>query len=153
MTTLVTPRLIERDTRDKIPRGLLFAMFALAIASLAIVTFGVLTNRPHEGVPTPAAVLDEREILLVGRGAKAVAVYDRNGGLLADLDHGGFVAVIQNGLQRARVVARADQSLPVRLVRFANGRLTIIDPATGWTAELGAFGDDNRAAFERLMSH
>jgi putative photosynthetic complex assembly protein len=42
--------------------------------------------------------------------------------------------------------------LPVRIVEYANGRLTVVDDHTGWSAELGAFGSDNKAAFERLMS-
>ena len=69
-----------------------------------------------------------------------------------DLPHGGFITVIQNGLERAREVAGVDQSRPVRIVEYANGRLTVQDDLTGWSAELGAFGSDNRAAFERLMS-
>ncbi len=81
-----------------------------------------------------------------------MTVRDENGTLLADLDHGGFVTVIQNGLARARTIKRVDQNSPVRLIAYANGRLTILDPETGWTAELGAFGTDNKAAFERLMT-
>ena len=153
MTGFVIPRPAERDAKEIIPRGLLLGMAALALASLAIATFGVLTGQPHTGVPGAAGIVAERAIILEGHGAKAVTVRDDRGGVLYDLDHGGFVAVIQNGLQRARLVAGVDQALPVRLVRFANGRLTIIDPATGWSAELHAFGDDNRAAFERLMTN
>jgi putative photosynthetic complex assembly protein len=61
--------------------------------------------------------------------------------------------VIQNGLERARLTAGVDKLLPVRIVKFANGRLTVVDDHSGWSAELGAFGNDNRAAFERLMSN
>jgi putative photosynthetic complex assembly protein len=137
---------------DKIPKGLLIAMFLLAMSALVIVSYAVLTGRPHEGQPAEAAILHERTVILEGHGAKAVTVRDENGALLADLAHGGFVTVIQNGLERARTVGHADQTKPVRLIAYANGRLTIIDPETGWTAELGAFGSDNRAAFERLMT-
>ena len=87
-----------------------------------------------------------------GGGAQAVTVLDENRALLMDLPHGGFITVIQNGVQRARLTARVDQSLPVRIVEYANGRLTVVDDHTGWSAELGAFGSDNKAAFERLMS-
>lgn len=142
-----------RRDGDMIPRGLLWAMLALALASLAIVTFAVVTDRPHVGQPKPAAILAQKTVILEGHGAKAVTVRDETGNVLVDLSHGGFVAVIQNGLQRARHVRGVDQSLPVRLVEYANGRLAIEDPASGWTAELGVFGDDNRAAFERLMQN
>ena len=77
---------------------------------------------------------------------------DANGAPLMDLPHGGFITVIQNGIERARLTAGVDKMLPVRIVEYANGRLTAIDDYTGWSVELGAFGSDNKAAFERLMS-
>lgn len=136
---------------EMIPRPLLLAMLALVLATLALTSFAALTGRPPAGQPIDAAILQQRSIILQGGGAQAVTVLDADGQLLMDLPHGGFITVIQNGLMRARTVARIDQSLPVRLVEYANGRLTIIDDATGWRAELGAFGSDNRAAFTRLM--
>lgn len=137
---------------DMIPKQLLLAMLALVLASLAVVSFAVMTGRPHVGVPKTAEIVAERAVILQGGGAQAVTVLDANGALLADLPHGGFITVIQNGLQRARQVAGVDQAKPVRIVEYANHRLTVVDDYTGWSAELGAFGSDNRAAFERLMS-
>lgn len=150
-------RLTFRDFKDSpdkemIPKPLLLAMLALVLASLVLVTFSVLTDRPHVGVPKPAAIVAERTIILKGGGAQAVTVLAENGQVLLDLPHGGFITVIQNGLERARLTAGVDKMLPVRIVEYANGRLTALDDHTGWSAELGAFGSDNRAAFERLMS-
>lgn len=136
---------------DMIPRPLLLAMLGLVMATLALATFSVLTGREKVGQPADAAIVQQRSITLQGGGAQAVTVLDANGALLMDLPHGGFITVIQNGLTRARHVARVDQTLPVRIVQYANGRLTVIDDATGWSAELGAFGSDNRAAFARLL--
>ena len=136
---------------EMIPRPLLLAMLGLVLATLALTTFSVVTGRDKVGVPQDAAIVAERRVILQGGGAQAVTVLDENGQLLMDLPHGGFITVIQNGLERARTVARADQSKPVRIVEYANGRLTVIDDTTGWSVELGGFGSDNRAAFERLM--
>jgi len=72
--------------------------------------------------------------------------------VLMDLPHGGFITVIQNAMERARLTAGVDKLRPLRIVKYANGRLTAVDDYSGWSAELGAFGSDNRAAFERLMS-
>lgn len=140
------------DSKEMIPKPLLLAMLGLVLATLAIVSLSVLTGRAPAGQPAPAAIVAERTIYLQGAGAQAVTVLDENRALLADLPHGGFITVIQNGVARARLTARVDQSLPVRIVEYANGRLTVIDDHTGWSAELGAFGSDNKAAFERLMS-
>jgi putative photosynthetic complex assembly protein len=148
MTTQSRPS----DDKDMIPKHLLLAMLALVLASLAVVSYGVITNRPHEGVPMDAAIVNERSVILQGGGAQAVTVLAEDGTLLMDLPHGGFITVIQNGMERERLTAGVDKMLPLRIVEYANGRLTALDDYTGWSVELGAFGTDNRAAFERLMS-
>ncbi len=140
------------DDKDMIPKPLLRAMGMLVLASLVVVSFAVLTGRAHVGVPKPAAILAERSVILQGGGAQAVTVLDENGVVLMELAHGGFITVIQNAMERARFTAGVDKLLPLRIVTYENGRMTAIDDYTGWSAELGAFGSDNRAAFERLMS-
>lgn len=137
---------------EMIPANLLLAMLALVLASVILTGYSALTGRDQVGVPKPAAIVAERSIILQGGGAQAVAVLSVDGALLMDLPHGGFITVIQNGLERARLTAGVDKLLPLRIVEYANGRLTAEDTYTGWSAELGAFGSDNRAAFERLMS-
>lgn len=135
-----------------IPPVLLRAMLVLVLACLAVVTYAVLSGRDHAGVPKPAAIIAERTIILQGGGAQAVTVLDETGKVLMDLAHGGFVTVIQNANERARLVKGVDKLLPLRIVKYANGRLTVHDDHTGWSAELGAFGGDNKAAFEKLMA-
>jgi putative photosynthetic complex assembly protein len=140
------------DDKDMIPKPLLWAMLALVLASLAVVSFAVLSDRDHVGVPKASEIVKERSIILQGGGAQAVTVLDADGTVLMDLPHGGFITVIQNAMERARLTANVDKLLPLRIVEYANGRLTVLDDYSGWSAELGAFGSDNRAAFERLMS-
>ncbi|MDO9527485.1 MAG: photosynthetic complex assembly protein PuhC [Gemmobacter sp.] len=140
------------DDKDMIPKPLLLAMLTLVLASLGVVSFSVLTGRDQVGVPKSAEIVAERSIILQGGGAQAVTVRAIDGTLLMDLPHGGFVTVIQNGMERARLTAGVNKFLPLRIVEYSNGRLTALDDHTGWSVELGAFGSDNRAAFERLMS-
>ena len=137
---------------EMIPAKLLLAILVLVLASLTLVTYAVLTGREHVGVPKGAAEVKERTIILQGGGAQAVTVLAADGSVLMDLPHGGFITVIQNAMERARLTAGVDKLKPLRIVEYANGRLTAVDDYTGWSAELGAFGSDNRAAFERLMS-
>lgn len=148
-----TPPLRHHDTNTMAPPVLIKGLFLLAILSLAMVAWARLTDRPLTGVPQTAEVVHERTLRLIGGGAQAVTVLDESGALVADLAHGGFVTVIQNGLQRARLVQGVQADLPIRIVEYANGRLAAHDDHTGWSVELGAFGADNRAAFERLMHH
>lgn len=136
---------------DMIPKPLARAMFALAIASLGLVAFAAVTGRPPVGQPQASVPVAERMIVLEGRDAQAVTLRNPDGSLIADLPHGGFITVIQNAMARERLVHRIDGNPPLRIVRYANGRLVAEDPATGWSAELYAFGADNKAAFERLL--
>ena len=142
-----------RDPKTQIiPSILLRGMLALVLASVILTGYSALTGREQVGQPKTAAIVAERSIILQGGGAQAVTVLAADGSLLMDLPHGGFITVIQNGLERARLTAGVDKLLPVRIVKYANGRLSVVDDHSGWSAELGAFGTDNRAAFERLMS-
>jgi len=145
--------LAERPSpeREMIPRALLWAMLALALSALAITTFSVVTGRPHTGKPLAGTVVSERELILEGRSAQAVTVYAADGTLIADMDHGGFITVIQNAIQRARTVARVEGNPPIKFVQYDNGRLVAEDPASGASIELYAFGNDNKAAVERLL--
>ena len=70
------------DNKDMIPKPLLLAMLTLVLATLAVVSFSVLTDRDRVGVPAPAAVVAERTIYLQGGGAQAVTVLDENRALL-----------------------------------------------------------------------
>ena len=137
--------------REMIPRALLWGMLALALSALAITTFSVVTDRPPTGKPLAGTVVAQRELILEGRSAQAVTVYAADGTLLADMDHGGFITVIQNAIQRARTVARVEGNPPIRIVQYDNGRLVAEDPASGASIELYAFGNDNKAAVERLL--
>jgi putative photosynthetic complex assembly protein len=146
-----TPKL-RSDNPEMIPMPLLRAMLVLVLATVALVGFAVLSGRDHVGVPKASVVVTERQIILQGHSAQAVTVMNTDGTVLMDLPHGGFVTVIQSGLATERRKFGIDPLLPVRLVRYQNGRLTVEDDQTGWSAELYAFGADNKAAFERLLA-
>ena len=146
-----TPKL-RSENPEMIPKRLLLGMLALALSTVALVGYSALTGRDHVGVPKPSPIVSERQIILEGHSAQAVTVYNVDKSVMIDLPHGGFVTVIQSGLQTTRRKYGIDPLLPVRLVKYENGRLTIEDDLTGWSAELYAFGSDNRAAFERLLA-
>ena len=148
--TLPAPGYRKRQS-DMVPRILLRAMVALALSALAITSFAVLTGREPAAQPESSAVVRDRWLILEGHSAKAVTVRTPDGEVLIDLPHGGFVTVVQSGLATERRKHAVDPLRPVRLVEYANGRLAIEDPDTGWSIELYAFGGDNKAAFERLL--
>ena len=142
---------LHNQKAEMIPTALLRAMFALAVTTLAITTAAVVSDRPTVGQPKPSEVVESRAIILEGMDAQAVTIRNPDGTLLAELPHGGFITVIQNAMARERLTHRIEGNPPVNIVRYANGRLVAEDPSTGWSAELYAFGSDNKAAFERLL--
>ena len=147
----LAPGFKRADNNDMIPIALVRAMFGLAAISLALVAYASVTGREQVAIPPPAPVVQTWTISLVGNDAQAVTVLDQNGNLIADMDHGGFVTVIQNGLMTMRRRHGIDSTLPLQIVQFENGRLAAIDPLTSYRVELTQFGGDNLAAFERLL--
>lgn len=137
--------------RELIPLAMVRAMIGIALLSLALVGYSVLTNRPHAGVPEAGAIVAQREIVLEAIDAQHVVVRNPDGSLLIDLPEGGFVNVVAAAVERTRTVHRIAGNPPIRVVRYENGRLSAEDQATGWSAELYAFGVDSKAAFERLL--
>jgi putative photosynthetic complex assembly protein len=149
--TQFTPGFKRDDNNDMIPVGLVRLMFGVVVVTLGLVGYASFTGAAKIAVPMEAPVVQEWSLRLIGRGAQAVQVRDGDDNLLADLDHGGFVTVIQNGLETMRRRHGIDPTLPIRIVQFENGRLAAIDPLTDYRVELTIFGPDNQAAFERLL--
>ena len=148
-----TPTVPMKAEGELVPRFLLRLMIFLIVASLALVSFAVLTDRPLVGVPEDGPIAAERMISLEGTRSGAITVRDDTGNVVARMSEreAGFISVIWRGLDRYRKVKGAAPDGPVRLIRFETGRHTIVDPSTGWRAELNAFGDKNEAAFARLL--
>lgn len=146
---------VENHDKELIPRRLLIATVALVLSTLALVTVAKVFDAPIAATPDMAAPVDrERLIILDGKMNGSATVLDVNGAVIAQFppDKGGFIAGVKRALDQVRGQAGVGASLPVRLIRFENGRLALVDDHTGWRAELIGFGADNHAAFARLLN-
>jgi putative photosynthetic complex assembly protein len=142
--------------REIISRRLLRAMGLLVACSLALVTYARLTDRPLEATPVDGQIVRERVVHIVSDNVSGAArVLDESGAMVADLSptQGGFVAGIWRAVVFERHKAGVDPDAPVRLLRFADGRLALRDEAAGTRFELVGFGADNAAAFARLLDN
>ncbi|MCK0167654.1 putative photosynthetic complex assembly protein PuhC [Jannaschia sp. S6380] len=141
-----------RDT-EMVPRVLVQAMFALMTGALLLVGFAVLTDRPHVGVPRLAPVEAESRVYLEGSRQGNVTVRDGAGTVIArsEADRNGFIGVIWRVLARERMKRGIADGAPVRVLRRTNGTIAILDTATDWSVELVGYGEDNVAAFARLV--
>jgi len=145
-------RAMEKRDRELVPRRLVIALFSLALAALMLVSFAVLTDRPLEGQPQISAVLSERTFVIEGSGNRITATDVTTGEVVLDLGNGGFISVVNDGLERARLVSRIETNPPVTLTLFESGRLSLFDPATGWSTELSSFGPGNIAVWLNLLN-
>jgi putative photosynthetic complex assembly protein len=151
MTHAISPR---RPDREKIPRVLVRAMFGVCLASLLIVSYARLTDRPLEATPPDVAIVKSRTVFLHGDMNGSATVLDQTGSLVASFDptKGGFVAGMWRVLDRERGKIGLDAaSGPVELRRYADGRLGLFDPMTGWKVEIVGFGRDNAATFASIL--
>ncbi len=145
---------LDRRDREMIPRILVRAMFALMAISLVVVAFARWTGHPPSALPPQdVAVKTERSVQIFAKMDGSARVVDVDGTLVADLDptQGGFIAGVSRALARIRGNQGVALSAPVRIIRFEDGRLALMDDETGWRAELFGFGHDNAAAFARLL--
>lgn len=139
--------------KDMVPRFLVQAMFTVMAASLALVAYARLTDRPLTGSLLPSPVVAEKVLVMSGGREETVIVTDVSGAIIARSNDGprGFIGVISRSVALARKTHDLPPDGPVTLARHANGVLTISDPATGWSIELLGYGKDNIAAFARLL--
>lgn len=149
MTTLT--QLATRD-REMIPRALLRAMLALALTSLALVSYARLTDRPLEGVPEMRPVVSERLLAFTRTEEGTVRVVE-DGAEVALMTgrSAGFIDAYQTALARKRMLAGVDPEAPIRIARFASGLVVVIDPETDWRVDPRSFGPSSQAAFEAFL--
>ncbi|MEO0389310.1 MAG: photosynthetic complex assembly protein PuhC [Pseudomonadota bacterium] len=129
-------------------------LLALVFAVLALVAIATLTDRPLNSTPADTPIIAERMIVIAGKPDGSATVRDTDGALIASFtsDKGGFVAGIERVLIRERAKIGANPAAPVHLQLREGNRLSLTDPATGWSAELMGFGADNTRTFARLLA-
>lgn len=139
--------------REMIPKALLRGMLALVLVCLAIVTWARVTDRPLEAKPADGPIAQERMIAVIADTTGAARVFDTDGRLVVDLppNKGGFIAGVWRSLAFVRGRSGIDADAPARLIRFQDGRLALKDDLSGWRVEFIGFGQDNAAAFARLL--
>lgn len=139
-----------RRDREFIPTRIVMAMFGLAGITLVLVTLATLSGRPLEGQPKEAPVHRAQTMTIEGRGNHVTIVED-TGRVLLD-GNGGFISVVVDGLERARLVAGVQGNPPVTITQYENGRVALADPASGWQVELSSFGPGNLGTFLKMLN-
>jgi len=143
------------DSTPSLPRFRnwpLAAAGALALSSIAAVAAVRLSGVPIHVPDAPA--MRESTLRFVDQSDGSIAVLDGASGRLVDRVTGesGFVRGTLRGLARERKRSRIGPEQPFRLVAHADGRLTLLDPATDRRVDLESFGPTNASAFAHMLS-
>ena len=139
---------------DHVPPVALRAAAALVVGAILAIGAARLGGVTPAATPPVSAPAAERALVIIPHADGGARVTDAvTGVLVADLDPlgAGFIAGVDRALARIRMQNGLDRDLPVRLVRWQDGRFSLIDPASGWRMELQGFGPDNLEAFARLL--
>lgn len=144
----------QSTSHQPFPRGVLLG--AAALVGLTILSASAARMTGIGTTPNPTSQVVERLALrFEDRSNGAVAVYradeDREVGVLAPGTN-GFIRSVLRGLARERRSRGIGPEPSFDLTRWADGRLSLDDPSTGRTVELGAFGSANSGAFAQLMT-
>lgn len=145
---------IRSDQVETLPRVILRAIGALVVLTTLAVAVARFTGMEPAAQPPVQAEQSSAMLVFASRGLSSVTVHDAaTGHMVADLsgDDAGFIAGVHRALARTRMLAGAPEDAPVRVVRWADGRMSLIDPATGWRVEVHGFGRTNEEAFARLL--
>jgi putative photosynthetic complex assembly protein len=135
-----------------IPRGVLIAAAAAVLLALLAATVGRVVG--PEQTTGPSHVIAVRELRFEDRLDGAVYIRDAADGSLIDIAQpgtNGFLRASLRGLARERRAQGVGAEVPFRLTHWADGRLTLDDPATGRHLEMEAFGHSNAEVFAHLL--
>jgi putative photosynthetic complex assembly protein len=136
-----------------LPRGLLVGAGVLVGTALALVIVARLTGY-QPATPAPSTVVQSQELRFEDHSDGAVAIYSSPDNRLVDTlmpGTGGFVRGVLRGLARERRADHIGTQPPLRLTRWADGRLSLDDPSTGRHIDLEVFGPTNAGAFADIL--
>ncbi|MEM6579399.1 MAG: photosynthetic complex assembly protein PuhC [Pseudomonadota bacterium] len=144
----------EIHDKERIQRIMMRAVFALLMVILALVAFARLTDRPLVAVPPVTEIIDSRDIVLESDTSGRALVRDADGVVLVDLGpgKGGFLHTMWRAVQHERARYGVAHSGPVTINLHSDNRLRLVDPSTGQTINLNAFGSNNVASFRALLN-
>lgn len=137
---------------ETIPKSLLYAAAALVLVSLVgVATVRLSGTTIHS--PDASPVLT-RSLRFEDRADGSVAVIDGKTGVEVERVQGeaGFLRGALRALARERRLRELGPEAAFELIGRADGRLTLVDPATGGRIDLDSFGPTNAGSFVHLLT-
>lgn len=142
------------ETVQQVPRGVLIAAAAMIALTIGVAWTARWTGLGRVSMPE-AKSSRVLELRFEDRNDGSISIYNASNDRLVEvLNSGtsGFVRVVMRSLVRERRTNEVYRQTPFRLIRWADGRLSVEDPTTGRSIDLGAFGAPNTEAFAQIMT-
>jgi putative photosynthetic complex assembly protein len=136
-----------------VPKQVLWAAGAMMLASLLIAAGARHHNLTHPEPPRPPP-LESMTVRFDDRPDGAIAVIDQatqREVVVLPPQSNGFIRGVMRGMFRSRKLEAIGHEAAFQISREADGRLSIVDPATGRRVDLDSFGPSNSAAFAQLL--
>ena len=138
------------------PAGPVFPRLPLlAVAAVLAIAIGAAAIGPSAGGgradPPPSRMLAERTLSFQDRADGAVIAHEGATEVAVFEGEQGFLRGTLRGMARIRRGRDVSPEVPFHIAAWADGRLTLDDPATGQRIDLEAFGPTNAAVFARLL--
>lgn len=148
-----TPATPARLAADSFPRWVL--MCAGGLVAFSLIGVGLVRITGNGPDQQAAATVRERLLRFEDRADGGVAVIDGRNGDTVSVVRGeqGFVRGALRALTRERHARGLGSQQPFQLIARTDGRLTLLDPATGQRVDLESFGPSNAAAFARFFDN
>ncbi len=145
---------MQKTASNGFPRAALLGAAALVSFAILAATAG---RHAGIGVTTREAMtaVESRHLFFSDRADGAVTILEPGRTeplvVLAPGSH-GFVRGAMRGLARERKIRGIGAEVPFTLVHWKDGSLSLEDPETGHSIDLGAFGATNFELFPRLLT-
>jgi putative photosynthetic complex assembly protein len=131
----------------------------LIIATLLVIMVAIGIDARiarHAGEPPSATPVQSAELLMADNPDGSITVTQAGSGkpvATVPPNTNGFLRVVLAGMVRERRLdGMGSPTIPFRITRWSDGRLTVDDDATGKLIELAAFGHTNEGAFAQLLA-
>ena len=136
-----------------VPKKFLQVLGLLVVSVLISVFLFKLLDYPLVGTAPKSKVVQEIKLDFVERNRFDVIVLDKYGKVLAESRDGinGFLGVVFNAIKRERMKKRVEGNNVLRMVRYENNRIVIIDDLTGMEIQVNSFGGKNLEVFRLLF--
>ncbi len=142
---------------EPFPKGAFFALtglLALALVGTTAFRLTHLNGPPPIRLATSDAPVRSVDLSFEDQANGSVLVRENHTGALLETlapNTNGFIRGVLRGLAHDRMRRHLDAAPPFRLAQTADGRISLLDTATGRRIDLESFGTGNRADFAKLL--